>query len=205
MTTFTYVFAFSSGVCSHKLLFSKGEWDRHAPKILLAHILLSTTIFAAFTLVTDRTLAMCLLETSRVSSSFIGGLFTSLMAYRLLFHPLRSFPGPLAARVSSFWAFAKQWPDLKLYIKLRSIHSEYGDFVRIRPRELSICHPDAINDIHGPRSRTLKGEFYEQIHPAHSLQFTRDPLQHKHQRRYWDKAFQTKGKHFNSWWQQVKS
>ena len=131
MTTFTYALAFSSGVCSHKLLFSKGEWDRHAPKILLAHILLSTIILATFTLVTDRTLAMCLLETFRVSSSFTGGFFTSLMVYRLLFHPLRSFPGPVAARASSFWAFAKQWPDLKFYVKLQCIHNKYGDFVRI--------------------------------------------------------------------------
>jgi hypothetical protein len=131
MTTFAYAFAFASGVCSHKLVFSKGEWDRHAPKILLAHILLSTIIFVAFTLATDRTLAMCLLETFGVSSSFTGGFFTSLMAYRILFHPLRSFPGPVAAGASSFWAFAKQWPDLKFYVKLQSIHNKYGDFVRI--------------------------------------------------------------------------
>lgn len=131
MATFTYAFAFSSGVCLHKLLFSKGEWDRHAPKILFGHNLLCIIIFAAFTLATNRTLAMCLVETFRVSSSFTGGLFTSLMAYRLLFHPLRSFPGPVAARVSSFWAFAKQWPDLKFYVKLQGIHNKYGDFVRI--------------------------------------------------------------------------
>ncbi|KZM20323.1 heme binding [Ascochyta rabiei] len=59
-------------------------------------------------------------------------------------------------------------------------------------RELSMCNPDAISDVHGPRSKIRKGEFYEQIHPAHSLQFTRDPGQHRQQRRYWDKAFQVK-------------
>ncbi|KAH6644601.1 cytochrome P450 [Boeremia exigua] len=59
------------------------------------------------------------------------------------------------------------------------------------PREVSICHPDAINDVHGPRNKIRKGEFYDQIHPAHNLQFTRDSNQHKHRRRYWDKAFQT--------------
>jgi hypothetical protein len=58
---------------------------------------------------------------------------------------------------------------------------------------VSICNPDAILDVHGPRSKILKGEFYEQIYPSHSLHFTRDKNRHKYQRRYWDKAFQPKG------------
>lgn len=62
------------------------------------------------------------------------------------------------------------------------------------PRELSIRCADAINDIHGPKSRLRKGEFYDQIHPAHSLQFNRDHNQHKYQRRFWDKAFQPRGR-----------
>lgn len=132
MAIFTYAAAFSSGAGSHVFLFSKGEWDRKAPRILLVHILLCTSIFLAFALIADRSLAMCFLETFRVSSSFASGLFTSTLAYRLFFHPLRSFPGPLAACVSSFWAFKKQWPDLRFYVKLQSIHDTYGDFVRIR-------------------------------------------------------------------------
>ncbi|KAJ4988541.1 cytochrome p450 [Stagonosporopsis vannaccii] len=187
-----FTLAFGFGVASHVLLFSRGEWDRHSPKVLFAHILLNTAIFAAFILRSDWSLSKCLMETYLVSFVVISGVVGSMLVYRLFLHPLRSFPGPLEARVSSFWVFRKQWPDLKLYIKLRDIHNHYGDFVRIKPREISICHPDAVNDIHGPRSRIRKGEFYEQIHPAHSLQFTRNPSQHKAQRRYWDKAFQTK-------------
>lgn len=131
MATFTYAFAFSSGAGSHVLLFSKGEWDRKTPRILLLHILLCTSFFAAFALIADHTLAMCFFETFRVISSFTSGILTSMLAYRLFFHPLRSFPGPFAARVSSFWAFEKQWPDLRFYVKLKSIHNKYGDFVRI--------------------------------------------------------------------------
>lgn len=186
--------AFCAGVASHVLLFSRGEWDRHSPKVLLTHILLNIPIFAAFILNTDYSLTRCLVETCLVSLILISGILTSMLTYRLLLHPLKLFPGPLAARISSFWAIRQQWPDLKLYVKLRVIHDRYGDFVRIKPREISICHPDAVKDIHGPRSRIRKGEFYEQIYPAHSLQFTRDSNHHKHQRQYWDKAFQTKGK-----------
>ncbi|KAF9695590.1 hypothetical protein EKO04_006412 [Ascochyta lentis] len=184
--------AFLFGVVSHILVFARGEWDRLAPRIVSAHILLCAAVLVAYVFNTDQTFAQCVIETCKADLALIGGLCVSIGLYRLLFHPLRSFPGPLSARVSAFWVFRKNWPDLKLYIKLRSIHDHYGDFVRIRPRELSICHPDTINDVHGPRSRVQKGEFYEQIHPAHSLQFTRDPDQHRHQRRYWDRAFQVK-------------
>ncbi|KAF2622537.1 benzoate 4-monooxygenase [Macroventuria anomochaeta] len=184
--------AFICGIFLHLLLFCRGEWDRRAPAVVLAYSLLCTSVFAAFALDTSYSIVQCIVGTCKASLALVGGLCTSLVTYRLLFHPLRTFPGPLAARVSSFWVFREQWPDLRFYFKLRNIHDRYGDFVRIKPRELSICHPDAINDIHGPRNRIRKGEFYEQIHPAHSLQFTRDPNQHKHQRRYWDKAFQTK-------------
>ena len=65
----------------------------------------------------------------------------------------------------------------------------------VGPRELSVRCADAVNDIHGPRNKMRKGEFYDQIHPAHSLQFNRNHDQHKHQWRFWDKAFQHRGKY----------
>lgn len=48
-------------------------------------------------------------------------------------------------------------------------------------------------DVHGPRNKILKGEFYEQNYPFNSLQLTRDTNYHKSQRRVWDKAFHNKG------------
>ncbi|KAI4948283.1 hypothetical protein J4E91_006278 [Alternaria rosae] len=72
---------------------------------------------------------------------------------------------------------------------MRSLHDRYGDFVRIRPREISICHPDAIADVHGPRNKIRKGEFYDQTYPLHTVQFIRNPNLHKKQRRHWDVAF----------------
>lgn len=131
MASLTYIAAFCCGISSHVNLFSKGEWDRKAPKIVLVHSLLSVVIFTAFALVAKHPFAICILETFKVSFSFTSGFSASLLAYRLLFHPLKSFPGPPAARISSLWAFWKQWPNLDLYIRLQDIHNEYGDFVRI--------------------------------------------------------------------------
>jgi cytochrome P450 family 628 len=66
--------------------------------------------------------------------------------------------------------------------------------VELGPREISICHPDAIMDVHGPRSKIRKGEFYDQNYPHQSLQMTRDPVFHHKKRRVWDRMFSTKGK-----------
>lgn len=210
MTTTSQALAWCFGVLLHALLFCRYEWDRHSPKILLTHLILTACIFATFLFVTDACVTQSLVEAFSFDVALVGGLFTSMLVYRLYLHPLRSFPGPLVSRLSSLWAFKQQCPDLRFYVKLGDLHDRYGDFVRISksvaliltvatnvslgPRELSIRHPDAINDVHGPKNKIRKGEFYEQIHPAHSLQFTRDSYQHKQQRRYWDKAFHSKGK-----------
>ena len=131
MATNPLALAFSFGIVSHVFLFSRGEWDRFAPKVLFAHILLCTAIFTALLLNYDRSFTQCIVEAYRIDSALIAGLSTSILTYRLIFHPLRSFPGPFAARVSSLWAFREQWPDLRFYIKLRNTHDRYGDFVRI--------------------------------------------------------------------------
>ncbi|KAF1947502.1 cytochrome P450 [Clathrospora elynae] len=81
---------------------------------------------------------------------------------------------------------------LRFYVKLRKLHQQHSDFVRIRPREISICNPDAIVDVHGPKNNIRKAEWYEQNYPFHTLQHIRVPAHHKRQRRYWDKAFHTK-------------
>lgn len=85
-----------------------------------------------------------------------------------------------------------------LFVSVRTCNTLIGavSHMDTGPRELSIRSADAINDIHGPKNMMRKGEFYEQIYPAHSLQFNRNLNQHKHQRRFWDKAFQTRGEYF---------
>lgn len=123
--------AFCSGVVSHILLFCRSEWDRHSPKIFLAHAILVILTFATFVLATEYSVTRCFAETISVNSALISGIFSSMIVYRLIFHPLRLFPGPFLARVSSFWAIRGQWPDLNLYVKLQDIHTKYGDFVRI--------------------------------------------------------------------------
>ena len=122
---------YCAGVLSHILLFRRSEWDRHSPKLVLTFIQFNTITFFTFIFTSNNSVSSCLFETCLISCGLTSGIFTSIMIYRLMLHPLAAFPGPVAARLSSAWAFREQWPDLKLYIKLREIHDHYGDFVRI--------------------------------------------------------------------------
>ena len=69
-----------------------------------------------------------LLETA----SFNMGLIISIMVYRLYFHPLRRFPGPLLAKVSMLyvvWTVHKS--GVRYHEVLNGWHRLYGDVVRV--------------------------------------------------------------------------
>jgi uncharacterized membrane protein YagU involved in acid resistance len=122
---------YCAGVLSHILLFRRSEWDRHSPKLVLTYVSINIFTFFTFIFTCNYSVTSCLFETSLISCGLTSGMFTSMIVYRLILHPLTAFPGPFAARISSAWAFREQWPDLKLYTKLRNMHDHYGDFVRI--------------------------------------------------------------------------
>ncbi|KAK3303817.1 cytochrome P450 [Chaetomium strumarium] len=77
-------------------------------------------------------------------------LSASYITYNLLFHPLRSVPGP------KLWA-ATQLPYMagllsgRLPFIIHALHEKYGDVVRVGPNRLSFTHPDAWRDIRGHR------------------------------------------------------
>lgn len=70
------------------------------------------------------------------------------MAYNLLFHPLRSFPGPWYYKASRFW-YCFQLARGNLYLEIRRLHDVYGDVVRIAPNELSYNNAEAWSAIYG--------------------------------------------------------
>ncbi|KAH7071709.1 cytochrome P450 [Paraphoma chrysanthemicola] len=187
-----YLTAFFAGTLLHVFIFSKNEWDRRSPWISLFLCSLLAIIGLILNMGYQYHLLAALLRACVLEGVLLGGLVSSMTVYRLYLHPLRSFPGPFGARLTAFWFTKESIPDLRFYVKLRTYHDQYGDFVRIRPRELSIRHPDAIVDVHGPKNKIKKGEFYEQNDPFMSLQMSRDVDFHKHQRKFWDRAFHNK-------------
>jgi len=71
-----------------------------------------------------------MLEALKITSIFccayLFGLFSSICIYRVIFHQLRSFPGPFPARVTKIWHVSKIIRSLDNYKHLDRLHHEYG-------------------------------------------------------------------------------
>jgi hypothetical protein len=87
---------------------------------------------------------------------------------RFYFHPLKSHPGPLLARLTSL-------PDLyhayrgDKHIHFLHLHAKYGPVVRFAPNSLAINDPAALRAIYGHGANVQKSEtFYHafRAHPA---------------------------------------
>lgn len=117
---------------------------------------------------------------------------TSMVIYRLFFHQMCKFPGPLWARISMwFWVPIEMRGQRHLVIP--ELHKKYGHVVRVGPNHLSIDDPDAIPLVHG--MNTVKGPWYlaQALVPGvYSLQNEPTHASHSARRRLWDPAFTVK-------------
>ncbi|OJJ47271.1 hypothetical protein ASPZODRAFT_151782 [Penicilliopsis zonata CBS 506.65] len=72
--------------------------------------------------------------------------------YNIIFHPLRKFPGPRLAAISNlpfvYWSFKGV-----LHSRIKELHDQYGDVVRIKPNALDYRTPGALKDIYGHRKQ----------------------------------------------------
>ncbi|MCJ1430519.1 hypothetical protein MMC29_008437 [Sticta canariensis] len=97
------------------------------------------------------------MENRNVPAVFSLMLLLSLLyalgkaVYNIYFHPLRSFPGPLAARAGSFWYVRHVWAG-QHHARVKELHDKYGEVVRIAPSELSFNASQAWQEIYGYRS-----------------------------------------------------
>lgn len=71
-----------------------------------------------------------LLSGCTVIAAYLLGLFSSIAVYRIFFHPLRRFPGPLLAKISKFYVLHAQ-RNRKMHEVYDTLLNDYGDFVRI--------------------------------------------------------------------------
>ncbi|EUC47469.1 hypothetical protein COCMIDRAFT_24632 [Bipolaris oryzae ATCC 44560] len=178
--TIALVFAPLSAVILHESVLREVEVDHLALPIIGSAvttywILVYYTSFIAATLVT---------------SSFWVPLWLYIGAYRAFFHPLKDYPGPWGAKLSRWWTIKQTWDsDLHYHRVLQRLQTQYGDYVRTGPRELTIFDADAIQSILGTRSKTTKGPFFDVM--ERSLHLNRDKAFHRQRRRVWDNAFKT--------------
>lgn len=108
----------------------------------------------------------------------------------ILTSPLREFPGPLLAKVSSLWLVQQCRRTRRSDADMEQHNKHSSDFVRISHNHISINNPAAAAEIYGQRSGYLKSEFYDAFHQVRPVVFnTRNAQEHQRKRNYINPAF----------------
>ena len=96
--------------------------------------------------------------------------------------------------MTKLYGFALTIPSVRYFEQIERLHAEYGDYVRLGPRELSIADVEAVPLVHGISSKCTKGPWYDAaMHiEGSSLHNTRSKAAHKDKRRAWDRALNAK-------------
>ncbi|EGR47011.1 uncharacterized protein TRIREDRAFT_64900 [Trichoderma reesei QM6a] len=183
----------SAGILSHLLYFIRGNKAIHAPPWILVFFLVAECFLYTRSIHYLGALQGFLTATV-ISLCYFTALFTSIIIYRIFFHPLRHFPGPFFAKVTKFYS---PWMarDGKLHERYAEFFETYGDIVRVAPNELIVLSTDAQQKVHRASSRCSKQDtVYEVVHYQgyKNLETVVDRDEHRSRRQVWDKAFNTK-------------
>lgn len=120
----------------------------------------------------------------------------SMVTYRLYFHPLWKYPGPLLARVSGLYMLTATLRCHDTYTR-DELHRKYGSVVRTGPNELSFVDGRSIKDIYGQSSEPcLKSpSFYGgfTLTGSHSVFSTTDRHIHARMRRLLSHSLSKRG------------
>jgi cytochrome P450 len=83
-------------------------------------------------------------------ANLLGGIILALVTtavYRVYFHPLAHIPGPLKAKLSSWYLYTLSYHGVEAS-RIDELHQQYGPVVRIAPNEVDISDGAAINAIY---------------------------------------------------------
>jgi hypothetical protein len=123
------------GLLSHILFFMHGHRDQQALRIIIGHILAFTASYALSA--SKIGIWSGILASSAAIASYLVALFTSIVVYRVFFHRLSRFPGPLGAKITRFYGtfLAQSGP---VHLEQNKVLEEYGDIVRIGASLISL-------------------------------------------------------------------
>ncbi|KAH9462617.1 hypothetical protein Pst134EB_006504 [Puccinia striiformis f. sp. tritici] len=127
--------------------------------------------------------------------TFNLSLVTQIIFYRLVWHDLRSFPGPKLATISQAWILREAYFG-RTRFTLRELGGKYGEWVRIGPNELYTTSLEALYTIMGAKGWP-KGPSYDSGITkgglgGDSVLTIKTLPEHATRRRIWTKAFTPK-------------
>ena len=178
----------AAGVATHLAFFIRAEHHMYGLRYL--QLFLGIFFITASILVggVGMNISQALGTIASFIGFYLGGLYGSLVIYRIFFHPLKYFPGPFSVRISSI-CFSARLLGLDAHRKVLALHHKYGDFVRVGSSDLSVIHPKAPDAIYGRGSKCTKADWYDLTLPMTSMQTTRKRAEHDKRRRMWGGAF----------------
>ncbi|KAF8470731.1 cytochrome P450 [Kalaharituber pfeilii] len=118
----------------------------------------------------------------------------SVCLYRVYFHPLSRYPGPLLSKITPLHA---TWHAYKgdRHLFLHRLHMKYGPVVRWAPNAVSINTATALKEVygHGLNARNVrKSDFYKAfpaVKGVHNTHNSIDKAEHARKRRVLSQAF----------------
>ena len=117
--------------------------------------------------------------------------FFGLVVYRIFFHPLAKYPGPLLAKITDLYSTWHAWKGDR-HLEFWRTHEKYGEIVRFGPNSLSFNSAAALKEIYGFKSNVRKGDFYAAFPPTKESFNTHssiDKASHARKRRVLSHAF----------------
>lgn len=129
-----------------------------------------------------------------VASSLGLAYLVSSIIYRLYFHPLSKYPGPILGKLTGLHTTYHAYKGDR-YLHLYQLHEKYGPIVRYAPNALSFNSATALQQIygHGAQARKFqKSDFYKAfpaVKGVHNTHNAIDKRVHARKRRVLSAAF----------------
>lgn len=208
MDLLTFLCIVSAGALSHWAFFIRGEHHLHAGLFLHMFLIAVLTCLLLESLARLNKSSCC--SGIAVLFVYLGGLFSSVIIYRLFFNGLKRFPGSWWARISKFWHFYHVL-DAKKCLLLEELRLSYGDIVRTGewnvmstwtthlsdtgtgPNEITIYCPEALTPVHAYGLQCKKSAWYDMLTPFTAMNTTRSKTEHDKRRRAYESGLSVKG------------
>ncbi|KAL4950529.1 cytochrome P450 [Aspergillus filifer] len=187
MTTQTFLTLALLGLASHTFFIRYNDVDRLVGKCFLPYLFVQAALWLWLCIHNNALLSSAIFLVL-ANASFWTPLLASITIYRIYFHPLKKYPGPSAARFTSWWGVWKLARGANRYQLHHELHKKYGEIVRIAPNYLSVNNVDALAVFYGAGTRCGKSHTFYDLRDVKSLQTETDLKKHKIRRPPWEKA-----------------
>ncbi|KAI1084850.1 cytochrome P450 [Whalleya microplaca] len=104
------------------------------------------------------------LAATRYAALILGTYYLFIIAYRILLHPLREYPGPLIAKFTD-WYGGFHALSMRLHLTTYCDHKRFGPVMRHGPNRLIFNSAQALQDIYGNENVTKSHVYLLTIQP----------------------------------------